>query len=137
MTQNEIYESTKKKLQILEKIAANTQTQLRFVHKLQMKGLQRMLKERAALIDELTTINKKLEAALDREISGEIIALLAAIKEKQSEIIKTGNQVLQDAVIEQNGIKAKLQRIRTGRNLQNGYIKRWGPLYGNRINAKG
>lgn len=137
MTQQDVYDCVQRKLQVLDKIAANTSTQIRFARKLQLKGLGRMLKERADLIDELATVNKQLAIASCGVTSSELQDLLAAIVKKQSEIIVAGNQALQTAVGEQKGIKDKLCRIRAGRRLQSQYLQRWLPTHGNHINAQG
>jgi hypothetical protein len=137
MTEQDVYDCLQRKLQVLDKIAANTATQIRFVHKLQLKGLGRMLKERADLINELAMVNKELVVASYRVTSPEFHDLLAVIAKKQYEIIVAGNQALQNAIGEQESIKDKLYRIRAGRRMQSQYLKRWLPTCGNHINAKG
>lgn len=136
MLQQEIYTCIENKVQILEEIAANTEIQIWCIRKLQMKGLKRKLSEREALLNDLAAVNKQLDKVDARKSNREITDLLDTARKKQTEVLKAGQQALQAAVFEQNSIKAKLQRIRIGRNIQNGYLKRWMPVYG-RINTRG
>jgi len=136
LLQQEFYTCIENKLQILKKIAANTEIQIWCIRKLQMKGLKRKLNEREVLLNELAAVNERLDKVGTWKSNREIANLLDMMREKQTEVLKAGQQALQAAVFEQNSIKAKLQRIRMGRNIQNGYLKRWMPVYG-RINTRG
>lgn len=135
MREQELYVCLVKKLQILDKIIANTGAQLRFINKLQLKGLQRVLAERECLIGELSAVNQEI-ARLDKVVSPKINSLLSEINEKQTLILKNSAQALQNAVIEQNNIKGRLKSIKTGRKLQHGYFNQWRPNYRSHINVK-
>jgi hypothetical protein len=126
-----------KKMEILAAIAANTETQIRFVLKREMRGLRRLLNERELLIRGLAAVNADLEQAGQHLQAGLFQDLLQPIALKQLEIANQSAKALQAAVAERDKIAAELHSVRALKNLQNGYVRRWLPVRGNRFNEKG
>jgi hypothetical protein len=127
-----------KKLQILEKIAANTETQYRFIHRREMRGLKRVLRERDALIRELAAINEELSSDQTWKSMQELTPMLQAISRKEQDIMERGRQVMQEAVAERARIAAELKQSKARRQVENQYLNPWAIVArGSRINQRG
>ena len=127
-----------KKRQILEAIAANTETQGRFIQSRKMKGLKRVLKEREALLQELAAVNAELADDQTWKSRQDLAGLIQEIAGRQQEIMERSNQVLQQAVTERACIAAELRKSKIGRQVNNHYVNPWGVMpQGRRINEKG
>lgn len=136
MTDEEIGEYLVKNIEILEKIAVNTNTQLRFIHRQEMRGLRRIIQERECLIVELTSITEILSNQTGWKNKPRFQLLLQAVSDKQKQILNLSRDGLEAAMAERNKLKAKLQRFRVMRNVQNRYVNVWMPSFRNQINAK-
>lgn len=137
MTDEEIGEYLVKNIEILEKIAVNTNTQLRFIQRQEMRGLRRIIQERECLIVELTSITEILSNQNGWKNKPQFQLLLQAISDKQKQILNLSRNGLEAAMAERNKLKAKLRQFRVMRNVQNRYVNVWIPPFGSRINAKG
>jgi hypothetical protein len=137
MTDEEIGEYLVKNIEILEKIAVKTNTQLRFIQRQEMRGLRRIIQERERLIDELTIIAEILRNQTGWKNKPQFQPLLQAIRDKQKQILNLSREGIEAAMIERNSLKAKLRQFRVMRNVQNHYVNVWIPPFGSRINAKG
>lgn len=137
MTDEEIGEYLVKNIEILEKIAVNTNTQLRFIQRQEMRGLRRIIQERECLIDDLTIIAEILRNQTCWKNKPQFQPLLKAIRDKQKQILNLSREGIEAAMIERNSLKAKLRQFRVMRNVQNRYVNVWIPPFGSRINAKG
>ncbi|EGO64735.1 hypothetical protein [Acetonema longum] len=127
-----------KKLELLEKILINTATQSRFVRRREMTGLRRLLRERAALLNELAALNHDLRGNNDREMPDEFKPVIRVIEVKQGEILALSDQAMQDAVNEHKRIMAELNNVRMMRRLKNGYDQPAGGIARvSRLNLKG
>ena len=127
-----------KKKQILEKIAANTETQCRFIHKREMKGLERVLDEREVLLDGLARINKKLASDSAWKNAAALAPMVRDITHQQRELLKRSKQVLQEAIAERACIAAELKSNTIRRQVKNGYVNPWANIAGGRlINEQG
>ena len=127
-----------KKRQILEKIAANTETQCRFIHKREMKGLERVLDEREVLLDGLARINKELANDSAWKNAVALAPMVRDITHQQQELLERSKQVLQEAIAERACIAAELKNNRIRRQVKNGYVNPWASIAGGRlINEKG
>jgi len=127
-----------KKMQILETIADNTETQFYFIRKREMIGLKRVLRERDALIKELITINE--EFARDQNWTGVpgLTAMIQDIAHKQQQVMDRSRQVLQEAIAEQARIAAELRKSKVQRQIKNQYVNPYAiATRGYRINEKG
>lgn len=127
-----------RKRDILEKIAAKTETQRRFIHKGEMRGLGRVLRERDALIDELVAINIELarEQAW-KEVQG-LRPMIQDIINREQAIIERSKQVLQEAIAEKARIAAELRNRKVQQQVKNQYINPWAVVgRGSRINERG
>jgi hypothetical protein len=126
------------KTQILEKIAANTETQCRFIHGRKMKGLNRVLRERAALIEELAAINAELASDQTWKSLPRLTAMMQDTSNKQMEIMERSHQVLQQAITEKACIAAELKNSRVQRQVKSQYVNPWAVMArGHRINERG
>ncbi|HWR07942.1 hypothetical protein [Sporomusa sp.] len=126
------------KLEIIEKININTQTQCRFVHRREMRGLNRLLRERALLIDQLVTVNSKLVNERNWEQVDEIQTMVKVIEIKQKEVLDGCDQVLQEALAEHKKIAAELSNFKLMRQLKGRYVQQWTVMAaGQRFSAKG
>lgn len=133
----EIIGLLKRKLAVLDQIAANTERQGRFVKKQQMTGLQRLLREREVLIEELGGIVETLQRKSVPSGDYEVHSLQRTIKGRQSEILDACRQVLQSAQLVKADIFAQLHSVRTTYQLNSRYIYQWEqPVPRTRINAK-
>lgn len=137
MTDEEIGEYLVKNIEILEKIAVNTNTQLRFIQRQEMRGLRRIIQERECLIVELTSITEILSNQTGWKNKPQFQLLLQAVSDKQKQILNLSRNGLEEAMAERNKLKAKLRQFRVMRNVQNRYVNVWIPPFGSRINAKG
>lgn len=137
MTDEEIGEYLVKNIEILEKIAVNTNTQLRFIQRQEMRGLRRIIQERECLIVELTSITEILSNQTGWKNKPQFQLLLQAVSDKQKQILNLSRNGLEAAMAERNKLKAKLRQFRVMRNVQNRYVNVWIPPFGSRINAKG
>lgn len=139
MKLDEIRNCLTKKLEILEKIRANTESQSRLVSKLRMTGLRRLLRERAALIDELAAVDSRLESEPDWQGGGLFPAEARAMAVKQKEVLAVCDAVMRQAMAEQERIKAELTKSRVMRQAKKRYVHNWqvNTLVGNRLNVKG
>ncbi|HWQ62498.1 MAG TPA: hypothetical protein VN521_09320 [Negativicutes bacterium] len=139
MNREEARECLARKLAILEKIAANTATQGKFVGRREMRGLRRLLAERAALIDELAAVDERLAGDDTRRLlDASFAAELRAIDAKHREVLAACSQVITQACAERGRIAAELTSSRQVRQAKNRYVDRWQVMaWGNRLNVKG
>lgn len=126
------------KIKILEKIAANTETQSRFIHKRELRGLARVLGEREKLLEELATLNKELASYSTWNNMPALAPMLRDITHQQQELLKRSRHVLQEAVAERALIARELKNTKIERRVKNGYVHPWAEIAGGRfINEKG
>ena len=127
-----------KKKDILEKIAAKTETQCRFIHKGEMRGLGRVLRERDALIDELVAINIELAREQTwKEVQG-LRPMIQDITNREQAIIARSKQVVQEAIAEKARIAVELRNRKVQQQVKNQYINPWAVVgRGSRINERG
>jgi len=133
-----MYDQMSRKLDILQKIDTNTKIQIQFIHQRKMKGLLRLLEERAQYLQELEALGKESDGTVSLITTNEEMKKIALLIEaKQQEIIKDNNAALEDARAEQDYIAADLRRIDSKIKLQNYYDNQWVKFSGNGFNQKG
>lgn len=133
-----VYEQLIKKLDILQKISTNTKFQMQFVQQRKMKGLLRLLRERAQYLQEWETVMKENDGAVSLAAAEEKMKrLILLIEDKQQEIIENNDAVIEAAQTEKNHIAADLRRIEAEMKLRNSYDYQWGKFSGNWLNQKG
>jgi hypothetical protein len=127
-----------RKLQILEKIAAKTETLCRFTRDRKLKALNRVLEEREILIQSLTEVNRELaDTPAWQSIPG-ITALLEAANNKQQAVLERSRQVLAQAREASAHIAAELKSCRVQKQIRSHYTNPWTVMLpGRRINEKG
>ena len=125
------------KLHIFAELAANTERQSRFIRKRQMTGLQRLLREREALLKALAeTESVQLEDPQWRR-NRDLMPLFQALAERQQEVFARSKQVLQEAEFELNRIAAELKRSKMTRKVNRQYVSYpEALLQGRRVNAR-
>jgi flagellar biosynthesis/type III secretory pathway chaperone len=127
-----------RKMGILEKIAANTETQRRFIPRRELRGLRRVLREREALLQELAALNREIAGSLKWKTVNTLTPQFQAIAARQREIMNHAAQALQEAAMERNRIAAELNGSKKTRSIRNQYVNHWTVLApGCRINEKG
>ncbi|WP_378953336.1 hypothetical protein [Pelosinus sp. sgz500959] len=127
-----------KKIKVLEKIAANTESQYRFIHKREMKGLGRVLGEREVLLEELLTLNQALVREGNWQHVSELASVILDITKKQQELLERSRQVLQEAMIERTRIATELKNGKIHRSVRSQYVNPWTMMmWGNHINERG
>lgn len=131
-----VYEHLVKKLDILNKIYKNTETQLRFVRRHEMRGLQRLLRERAKYLHQLTMLNVTINACDDEPATEAISTLCQQIRMKEQEISACNTQTMQAAAEERDNLAASLRNVRQGRHLHDHYQSRGHYAGGSRFNKK-
>ncbi len=119
---HETRERLARKAVLLEKIAANTATQGRFVRRREMRGLGRLLRERAALIGELAAVNKQLAG---ERLGGLLAAEARALIARQREITTACEHVIQQAAAELGRIAGEIAASRTKRRMKTVYVDTW------------
>lgn len=117
-----------RKMELLEKIAANTETQYRFIHKREMRGLCRILNERELLIKEFAVINRELSNDQQWKNEPSLLLQLQAIEAKQQQILSRSKQVLQEAQTELAAISLELKDSKMRRQIENQYINNFSIL---------
>ncbi|GMB01215.1 hypothetical protein [Pelosinus sp. IPA-1] len=127
-----------KKIQIIEKIAVNTEAQCRFIHRREMNGLKRTLAERDVLIWKLIAINEELSSDQTWKRMGKLKSIIQDITHKEQEIMDRSRQIIQEAVIERARIAAELRNSKAQRQVKSQYINPWVIMMsGRHINRKG
>jgi hypothetical protein len=128
-----------KKMEIIDKIAANTEIQCRFIHKREMRGLRRLLRERESLLAELTAVDSTLLSSDPKLKTMHVLAsMLQSIASKQEDILSRGQQVLQEARMERSRIADELKNSKVKRQVSNQYVNHWTIMApGSRFNKKG
>jgi hypothetical protein len=138
MKPSEVINHLTHKLKILEEIQVNTEKQCRFVRKGEMRGLRRLLSERAVLISDLFRLNGELAGEHSRNYPPGSEKLLEDIAAKKLEILGSCDRVLQEALAAREQIGDQLRDVRRGRQLQHQYVNRWTvPEQGNCFNKRG
>ncbi|HWP98197.1 MAG TPA: hypothetical protein VN426_15225 [Syntrophomonadaceae bacterium] len=140
--ETELYELMAEKLEILQNISTNTSAQLRFIQQRKLKGLHRLLDERAQYLQDLALLNDKLNRIADNDIGkltmGEQFKQMEiAIQVKESEIICANDEALKAANAERDHIISDLHNVRIQKNLKHCYNYRWIKRAGNKLILKG
>ena len=133
-----VYEQLTRKLDILQKISTNTKFQMQFIQQRKMKGLLRLLRERAQYLQEWETIVKETDGAVSLAMADEKMKrLILLIEDKQQEIIEGNDAVIEAAQAEKNLIAANLRRIDAEIKLRYSYDYQWEIFSGNWLNKNG
>ena len=125
-----------KKLALLAEIEKNTRTQLRFVRRQEMRGLQRLLRERAKLLHQLTMLNAEIAASPAAPASEKLDMLRRQIREREQAILACNEATVQAAAAERDKLAESLKKIRQYRYLRTGYRPQGGYAGGGRFNQK-
>lgn len=126
------------KIEILKKIAAKTEIQCRFIHKREMTGLKRAIRERDDLIEEIVTIDRELARDQSWKNIQHLMPILREIDNQQQAIIDRSHQVLQEAIIEKSRIASEFKHSKVRRQVKSQYVNPWAVVArGSRINERG
>ncbi len=125
------------KKRILEKIQANTDTQLRFVCRREMRGLARLLRDRQKLIMELATVNLALDSENGWKANEEFKPWMDDFAARQRLILEVNDRVVEAALAEKTKVAATLRHLRRHRSARNCYLGNRLATMGGRINQKG
>ena len=135
MTEAEQYHLLENKLAVLDKIAKNAAIQLKFVRRQEIRGLERLLRERAQYLHSLTTYNARLKGS--QALSPRCIALAAQIDGKRQEIMELYKKAIQAAMTERDKLAAALRRSKEQRKVTANYQHSFLPASGRCFNSKG
>nr|WP_092074031.1 hypothetical protein [Dendrosporobacter quercicolus]NSL47798.1 hypothetical protein [Dendrosporobacter quercicolus DSM 1736]SDM75757.1 hypothetical protein SAMN04488502_10742 [Dendrosporobacter quercicolus] len=135
MTEMEQYQLLQGKLAILAKIAANTAIQLKFVRRQEIRGLQRLLRERTKLLHSLGMFDERLKGS--QALSPRCLALKAQIDGRRQQIIGLNKQTIAAAVEERDKLAAALRGSKKHRTVIANYQYVSLPASGRRFNSKG
>lgn len=101
-----------------------------------MRGLQRLLRERAKLLHQLTMLNAEISASPKEPATGEIEILRRQIRERERAILACNEATVQTARAERDNLAESLKKIRQYRHLREGYRFQGGYAGGARFNKK-
>jgi hypothetical protein len=136
LTDDELHKKLIQKLEICEKIRLNTKLQIEFIRQRKIKGLLRLLNERAGYLKEVDVISQSLRGV---DLSGNtgLQSVKKQLEDKCREIMKDNDTALEAAKSEQASIAADLRRVNARRQLQNKYDYQWIQFSGHRLSRKG
>lgn len=139
MRQLEKYSSyLNQKMQVIEKIAVNTEALCRFIHRREMKGLKRTVEERDVLIRKLFTINEELSENQTWKSIGELMPMIKEIVQQEQEMIECSRRTIQEALAERASIAAELRSSKAKRQVKSRYTNPWASVaQGMCFNEKG
>lgn len=132
-TERKLYEQMAKRLEVLQQISANTKIQIQFIQKRKLKGLLRLLDERAEYIQQLDhlQIGKKFT------FNPKIRELANLIQEKEQEIVADNETALATAQAERKHIMEDLYSVRAQKKVRSSYCTRWIGGKGRVLNQQG
>ncbi|MDR3592044.1 MAG: hypothetical protein P4N41_20500 [Negativicutes bacterium] len=139
MDANKVINLLRNKLKLLDEIKVNTEKQARFARRGEMRGLRRLLNERAALIDKLLKLDREMTAGAHSPAGQpDLKKLTEAIAARKLEILACWDTALQEAMAARDRVGTRLFDVRTGRRLQHQYVNCWTiPIQGSRFNKRG
>ncbi|SDE48560.1 hypothetical protein [Sporomusa acidovorans] len=127
-----------RKLQILEQIAAKTETLSRFVPDRKITGLGRVLRERKALIDELAVVHAQIANNPAWKHEAGLATLVQEATGKHREVLERSHQVLQQAMQEKTRMASEIRSSKLYRHARSQYVTPWRDMMaGCRFNTKG
>lgn len=132
-TERKIYEQMAKRLEVLQKICINTKLQIRFIQQRKLKGLLRLLDERAEYIQQLEYFQVAKKASFNPEIR----ELAKLIQEKEQEIVADNQTALATAQTERKHIMEDLYSVRSRKKMRSSYYTRWIGGKGKVLNQQG
>lgn len=123
--------------EILENIVANTERQIRFIKKREIKGLQRLIREREDLIGQLFEVKARLDKNdIYQNTDAELQSLVQIIDNNKKQIQDYSIQAFEAVKSERERISLELKRIRNQKIARNQYGRRRFPEPGSRFNKK-
>ncbi len=138
MLSKDVEELLHRKLAIIKKLNTNTETQSRFVRRRELKGLNRLLRERAALIDELVTVSDRLKGSGSDPYPAALRAMATTVEKEQQAALTACDQVLREALVEHKQIAAELNNLKVLRQAKGRYLHQWTVMAaGASFNVKG
>jgi ribosomal 50S subunit-associated protein YjgA (DUF615 family) len=137
MNTDEIRACLAEKMDLFDKISANTSYQACFVAKRQLRSLGRLLREREALIAQLAGVDEKLRSDMGWRTN--LFAVeVQALEERQQKTLAACRQVLNQASAEHMRIGAEMGKSRQMRMVKANYVHGWIAMAsGHRLNVKG
>lgn len=137
MNQQEIDQCLHEKLGILQQIEKNTAILMRFVHRRDMTGMRRLLREQEKLIHALAAVHERMaDCARPQGRSAE--ALCHTVESLQTGVLAAHAKLLEEALGERSKIAADLKNVRLKRNITNRYLGYGAaPRPGRRFNKRG
>lgn len=139
MSQSVLQACLAKKMELIKAICANNASQQRQLRCRNLRAIRRLLRERAALIEELRVSDSQLAAigtAWQQQPNWQPI--VQTISQLQQDMLNSCRQLLQQTADERRNVAAELRTIKNARQLKNHYAPRWqGQIPGRRLSVKG
>lgn len=126
-------ERLQKKLLLLEAVSVATKTMIRFAEKQNIKGLNRLARERGTALEKLVEVNAAL--AIQSFGGQESAQLLQRIKSKEQEIV-TDNEILMEvAYTARKAVCDNMRRLQEQKKVWSAYDLQGIKFEGRRINC--
>lgn len=128
-----------RKLQLIKAICINNESIGRLLKRRNLRAVRRLLRERAALIEELaaaTTQLSDMDEAWTKKPAWQ--AVVQTIQQLQADTLSSCRQLIRQAAAERQSIAAELKSIKTAQHLKSQYASPWKGLNtGRRLSVKG
>ena len=125
-------EQLQQKLALLEVVSAATKTMIRFAEKQSLKGLNRLSRERGAILEKLVALNASL--AMQKTDRQEPVQLLQQIKETEREIVADNEKLMDAAYAARKVVCDDMRRLQQQRKVWTMYDLQGIKMAGRRIN---
>lgn len=137
MNQYQLLAYLNQKNDLLGEMKANTETQLRFIARQDIRGLRRLIQERQQLIDAFATLCLQVRQYGDWNSNREIQPLLLTIEERQRDVMELSQRVKQLLENERDTIRDRLRQVRQRRVAHNYYAVAKAAVRGSYLNTQG
>ena len=120
------------KLALLESVSDNTKIMIRFAEKRNLKGLNRLSRERGAILEKLVALNASL--TMQKTDRQEPVQLLQQIKETEREIVADNEKLMDAAYAARKAVCDDMRRLQQQRTVWTMYDLQGIKMAGRRIN---
>lgn len=139
MNQSGLKSCLVRKLQLIKDICTNNESQQRLIKRRNFRAVRRLLRERDALIAELTAVNNQLnglDPSWQQQPTWQPIA--QTVSQLQTAMLNSCRQVIYQAAAERRDIAAELKKLKNAQQLKSHYAPSWqGITAGRRLSVKG
>lgn len=137
MAQQQLLACLTQKKELLDRIKANTETQMRLITRQDIRGLRRVIGERQKLIEEFAALASHMKQYREWEYHDEAQPLLLSIAERHRLVIEISRTTMELLKTERDNLKDRLRQVRLGKTVYHSYTTVRPPARGSYINTKG